>query len=288
MASVTAIILTRNEEVNLGDCLDSIKGFAERAVVVDCGSSDRTVEIAREKGADVFVHDFIYYAQQYNWAIDHTNIATDWILRIDADERLTPALIRETEEIISRKEAQSGDLNGVVMEADYIFLGRKIRYGLHKKRRLMLFKTGIGRIEDRRRDAHSVISHGSVVSARNRFLHYDFKDLGSYIRRYDWYATREMLDYIDFKNGASTQINCGEAIARNRRNKFGLYYRAPRFLRAQLWFIYNYIFRFGFLDGKEGYLYHYFECYWYRMLVDAKIYEQEKLNLPPEELKPLN
>ena len=89
MASVTAIILTRNEAKNLGDCLNSIRGFASRAVVVDCYSSDRTVEIAREKGAEVVEHEFSYYAAQFNWAIDNCGITTDWILRIDADERLT-------------------------------------------------------------------------------------------------------------------------------------------------------------------------------------------------------
>lgn len=288
MASVTAIILTRNEERNLGDCLDSIAGFASRAVVVDCGSSDRTVEIARAKGADVYVHEFTYYAAQFNWAIDSCDIKTDWILRIDADERLTPALVKETEAIIASPEAVSGDLNGVVMEADYIFLNRSIKYGLHKKRRVMLFKRGIGRIEDRRRDAHSVISCGVTKACKNRFIHRDFKDLDSYIRRYNWYATREMQDWLDFKNGASQEINAGAEIARNRKNKFGIYYRAPRFLRAWLWFLYNYIFRLGFLDGREGFLYLYFECYWYRMLVDAKIFEHEVMQTPLEELKALD
>ena len=288
MASVTAIILTRNEEKNLGDCLDSLRGFAERCVVVDCFSSDHTVEIAREKGADVLFHEFSYYAAQFNWAIDNAGIDTDWILRIDADERLTPALIEETQAAIASPEAVQGDLNGIVMEADYIFLNRTIKYGLHKKRRVMLFKTGIGRIEDRRRDAHSVISHGTTRAMKNRFIHKDFKDLDSYIRRYNWYATREMQDWLDFKNGASQEINAGAEIARNRKNKFGIYYRAPRFFRAWLWFLYNYIFRLGFLDGREGFLYLYFECYWYRMLVDAKIFEHEVMQLPLEELKALD
>ena len=97
-----------------------------------------------------------------------------------------------------------------------------------------------------------------------------------------------MQDYLDFKNGASQEINAGAEIARNRRNKFGIYYRAPRFFRAWLWFLFNYIFRLGFLDGREGFLYLYFECYWYRMLVDAKIFEHEVMQTPLEELKALD
>ena len=288
MASVTAIILTKNEEKNLAECLSSIKGFAERAVVVDCGSTDRTVEIAREHGADVLVHEFSYYAAQFNWGIDNANITTDWILRLDADERFTPALIAETEAILNSADARTGDLNGITMEAVFYFLGKPIRHGLKCKRKMMMFKRGIGRIEDRRRDAHSVISCGRNVSTKERFLHYDFKNLDSYIKRYNWYATREMQDYISYTRGASTAINTDAHIQAQRRKKFGLYYRAPKFLRAWLWFVYNYIFRLGFLDGREGFLFHYFECLWYRLLVDAKIYEYEKHGGEFEQLRALD
>lgn len=288
MASVTAIILTKNEEKNLGECLSSIKGFAERAVVVDCGSTDRTVEIAREHGADVLVHEFTYYAAQFNWGIDNANITTDWILRLDADERFTPALIAETESILNSPDAAGGDLNGITMEATFYFLGRPILHGVKCKRKMMLFKRGIGRIEDRKRDAHSIISSGRNVSVKEKFLHYDFKNLDSYIKRYNWYATREMQDYIAYTRGASTTINTDAHIQAQRKKKFGLYYRAPKFLRAYLWFIYNYIFRLGFLDGKEGFLFHYFECLWYRLLVDAKIYEYEKHGGEFDELRALD
>lgn len=288
MASVTAIILTKNEEKNLGECLSSIKGFAERAVVVDCGSTDRTVEIAREHGADVLVHEFTYYAAQFNWGIDNANITTDWILRLDADERFTPALIAETEALLNSPDAKQGDLNGITMEAVFYFLGKPIRHGVKCKRKMMLFKRGIGRIEDRKRDAHSIISEGRNVSVKEKFLHYDFKNLDSYIKRYNWYATREMQDYIAYTRGASTAINTDAHIQAQRKKKFGLYYHAPKFLRAYLWFIYNYIFRLGFLDGKEGFLFHYFECLWYRLLVDAKIYEYEKHGGAFDELRALD
>lgn len=288
MASVTAIILTKNEEKNLAECLSSIKGFAERAVVVDCGSTDRTVEIAREHGADVLTHEFTYYAAQFNWGIDNASITTDWILRLDADERFTPALIAEVEAILNSPEAKDGNLNGITMEAVFYFLGKPIRHGVKCKRKMMLFKRGIGRIEDRKRDAHSIISEGRNVSTKERFLHYDFKNLDSYIKRYNWYATREMQDYIAYTRGASTAINTDAHIQAQRKKKFGLYYRAPKFLRAYLWFIYNYIFRLGFLDGREGFLFHYFECLWYRLLVDAKIYEYEKHGGEFDELRALD
>lgn len=283
MADITAIILTKNEEKNLPDCLRSIQGFCRRAVVIDCGSTDRTVDIAREMGADVYFHEFEYYARQFNWAIDNCDITTEWTFRLDADERVTPQLARECEAILS-----DGRANGVTMEATYFFMGRAINHGLSKKRKLMIFRTGVGRIEDRRRDAHTVLSRGESVTAKNRFLHHDFKDLSSYINRYNWYATREMLDYVEFTEGGDTDVNTDEAIRRQRKKKFGLYYRAPMFLRARLWFIYNYIFRLGFLDGREGYIYHYLECDWYRTLVDAKIKEYQLTGVKPGKLTSLN
>lgn len=283
MADITAIILTKNEEKNLPDCLKSIRGFCARAVVVDCGSTDDTVKIAREMGADVYFHEFEYYARQFNWALDHCEINTAWAFRLDADERVTPELVRECETLMARE-----DVSGVTMEATYYFMGRAIRHGLRKKRKLMLFRTGQGRIEDRRRDAHTVLSSGNSVLAKNRFIHMDFKDLTSYVNRYNWYATREMLDYISFTESQSTSIATDPAILRQRKKKFGLYYKAPMFLRAKLWFFYNYVVRLGFLDGKEGYIYHYLECEWYRMLVDAKIREYRLTGKKPEKLTALN
>lgn len=274
MIDATAIIMTKNEEKNIADCLQSMKNFAKRCVVIDCGSTDNTVALAKENGADVYFHEFEYYAKQFNWGIDNCDITTEWIIRLDADERFPEKLCEEIEDIIAKNK--DGDMNGITIEADFFFLGRCMKYGLRNKRKMMLFKKEFGRIEDRRRDAHSVISQGVSVSAKNRFLHYDFKDLDNYIRRYNWYATREMQDYIDFKNGASTEIKTDKAIIKQRKKKFGFYYKMPKYIRAWAWFIYNYIFRFGFLDGKEGLVFYFLECYWYRFLVDSKIYEYEK------------
>ena len=151
-----------------------------------------------------------------------------------------------------------------------------------------MFKKSCGRIEDRRRDAHSIISEGFSVGTKNRFLHYDFKNLDNYIKRYNWYATREMQDYIDFTRGAQTDIKTDKEILKQRKKKFGFYYKMPRYFRAWMWFIYNYIFRGGFLDGKEGLVFTFLECYWYRLLVDAKILEYEKTGGEFEKLKAID
>jgi len=271
MIDATAIVMTKNEEKNLVDCLNSMKNFAKRVVVIDCGSNDKTVELAKQYGADVYFHEFEYYAKQFNWGIDNTNIDTEWIIRLDADERFPDDLKQEIEIAVKNSDA---DLNGITIEADYYFLGKLMKHGLRNKCKMMMFKKAIGSIENRRRDAHSIISEGYSYYAKHKFVHYDFKDLDNYIKRYNWYATREMQDYIEYERGKTSTINTDAAIKKQRQKKFGIYYKAPMFLRTWLWFVYNYIFRLGFLDGRPGYLFCYFECRWYRMLVDAKIYEQ--------------
>lgn len=276
MIDATAIILTKNEEKNIADCITSMKGFARRVVVVDSGSTDQTIEIAKSLGADVFYHEFEYYARQFNWGIDNTRIDTEWIIRLDADERFPEILRNEISECINQHAGT--DMNGITIEADLYFLGRCLKHGPRNKRKMMMFKREHGRIEDRRRDAHSIITKGYASSMSNRFLHYDFKSLTSYIDRYNLYATREMLDYMDFLAGVDIGVMNDKAIAQQRQKKFGLYYKLPLYLRAWMWFVYNYFFRLGFLDGSAGFLYCYFECYWYRMLVDAKIKEHYQKN----------
>ena len=285
MADVTAIVLTLNEEQNIGECLKSVAGFCSRVVVIDSGSTDRTLEIARSYGADVREHPFTYYAAQFNWGVDNANITTAWTLRLDADERFTPAVCAHSEALMQAHA--SDDVNGIVMESDFFFLGRQMKHGGSKKRKIMLFKTGKGRIENRKRDAHTILNEGKTISISERYLHYDFKDLTSYIARYNWYAIRELSDYIAFEQGASFDANTDPKLMQHRKKKFTVYYRAPMFFRAWLWFVYNYVFRLGFLDGKEGYLYHYFESYWYRFLVDAKIYEYRKTGKLESDLRAL-
>jgi glycosyltransferase involved in cell wall biosynthesis len=285
MVDATAIIMTKNEEMNIVDCLKSMQGFAKRCVVIDCGSTDKTIELAKQYGADVYFHEFEYYARQFNWGIDNCDIDTEWIIRLDADERFPEKLNREIESIIV--EYKNRPMNGITIEADLFFLDRCMKHGIRNKRKMMMFKKDYGRIEDRRRDAHSVITEGFNVSTKNRFIHYDFKNINDYIKKYNWYATREMQDYIDFTNSQSASINTDAEIMKQRKKKFGMYYKAPKFVRAWLWFLYNFIFRGGFLDGKEGLVFCFLECYWYRFTVDAKIYEYEKTGGEFERLKAL-
>ncbi len=284
MEDVTFIILTKNEEINLPNCLKSIKGFAKRVVVIDSGSTDKTCDIAKKMGAEVYIHRFENYAKQFNWGIDNVNINTKWTFRLDADERLTPELCNELSLIM--KKHDKDNVNGVTMEAWLYFMGRKIKHGAHNKRKLMLFKTGIGRIEDRKMDEHTILSKGRSISAKERFIHYDFKDMTHWINKMNWYATREMQDYVEFvrnKKNVGINVDNDKNISSVRMKKYGIYYKFPLFVRSWMLFVYYYVFKLGFLDGKEGFVFHWMYHRWYRSLVDAKILEQMKFDRPFEE-----
>ncbi len=285
MADITAIVLTKNEEKNLPDCLRSLEGFASRVLVVDSGSTDATVEIARAAGAEVFVHPFENYSRQFNWALDNGDIKTAWCLRLDADERLTPASRAELEALMA--EHAHDDVNGIVMMAWLYFMGRRLSHVRRMKRKVMVFKTGIGRIEDRNMDEHTILRSGRTVEAKERFLHYDYKDMNHYIAKLNWYAGREVRDYFAHLEGADQAVQLDSVNQYKRNKKFGTYYRLPMFLRCKLLFLYTYILRGGFLDGKEGFLYHYMYHCWYRMLVDAKILEHQKTGADFEPLESL-
>ena len=276
MTDLTAIVLTKNEELNIADCLKSIQSLAKRIVVVDSFSTDRTVEIVKEYGADVYQHEFINYSKQFLYGLNETGIDTKWVLRIDADERLTKASRAEVESLCESN--MDTDVNGIILRFEVTFLGKKLRHGgIYPFRKLLVFKRGIGTIEDRYMDEHIVISEGRTVEVKNDSEHHDFKDLAYFIQKHNWYSSREVLDYIqntELQNEDGKALNHKAGV--KRWIKFHIYYKLPMGMRAHLYYWYRYYIKLGFLDGKEGKIYAFMQAYWYRYLVDAKIYEYQR------------
>ncbi len=273
MTDLTAIILTKNEELNIRDCICSIRDLAKRIIVIDSFSTDRTVEIAESLGAEVYLHEFVNYSKQFLYGLNETGIQTAWVLRIDADERLTKASRAEVERLC--EENKKTDIHGIVLRFEVTFLGRKLRHGgIYPFRKLLVFKYGKGTIEDRNMDEHIVLFEGRSIEAKEDSEHHDFKDLNHFINKHNWYAGREVKDYI---RNTETAQESGKELNRKagikRFIKFHIYYKLPMGMRAHLYYIYRYYIRLGFLDGKEGKIYAFMQAYWYRYLVDAKIYE---------------
>lgn len=266
MKDITLIILTKNEELNIKKCISSAKQIADRILVIDCGSNDKTVAIAKGMGAEVFYHEWEGHAKQFNWALDNCNITTTWVFRLDADERISRELADEINKKI--KERSSKDVDGFEMRWRIYFMGKWIKHGgTHKPYFLRLFRYGKGRVENKLMDEH-IIVNGTVQKLNQDLIHYDYKGLNAWINKHIWYSDLELKMYH-----TQSSISGGNEIQKKKR---GFYYKLPIFLRVRIYYWYRYYVQLGFLDGKEGKIFIYLQAYWFRFLVDSKIYENEK------------
>jgi len=262
---VAAIVLTMNEERDLPKCLRSLEGIASEIYVVDSGSTDRTRQIAEQFGATVFYHPFENQARQFNWALDTIAIEAGWILRIDADERLHPELVVELRSLLP-------DVTGIEVPRRICFLGRNIRFGdMYPVWLLRIFRKGTGRSEDRWMDEYIELSRGRTVRVRGDLMHDIPKDLTDWTAKHNLYASRECTDILASQASASADDGKGA----RRQLKQSVYLRLPPFFRALAYWFYRYVLKLGFLDGEVGLIYHFLHSFWYRFLIDAKLYEAE-------------
>ncbi len=272
---LSVIVLTHNEESKLPDCLESVAGLGAETFVVDSGSTDRTVEIARAAGAAVTEHLFENYAAQRNWAQENLPIRTEWVLHLDADERPTSELVDEIREVL---EDPPDDVDGFLLRRRTVFMGRWIRHGGHyPSYHLRLFRKDRGRCEDRRYDQHFIVP-GNVAQLKHDYVDVVMSDLATWTRRHVRWAEQEAREMMERQNSPHRvrENLLGNPIERRRWMRGRLYARAPMFARALAYWIYRYFFRFGFLDGREGLIFHFLHGFWYRFLVDATIFEMEK------------
>ena len=279
MADLTVVILTKNEEKNLEKCISSFCNVPKRVVVIDSYSTDNTVALAKSLGAEVFEHPFENHSAQFNWAMENVGLDTAWVMKVDADEEFTPELAAEIEE---KLESLPENVNGVILRRRVYFMGRWLRHGgKYPELLLRIFRVGHGLSEPKMMDEHLIITDGETVTFANDFSDNNNKSLEWWISKHNWYSNKEVLEYQMKRTREDQNVSVDgtaasfQAKAKRFIKKHG-YYSLPKFFRAHLYFIYRYYFRLGFLDGPEGKIYTFLQAYWYRFLVDAKIYECEK------------
>lgn len=273
MPTITVMILCFNEEKNIRDCISSVKGLANRVILMDNNSTDRTKEIAESLGAEVFQSDMTYQ-ERFAAGIAREDITSDWILYLDADERLTEESRKEMQELCD-KYADT-DVNGLVCLYKVVFLG-KILIHASSGRKLRVFKPGMAYMENIELDEHVVLKQGKSISMKHYICHYDCKGLDHYIKKINGYAERQAKEYLRIIKGEKTVSYEGlaEVSKRRRHVKYNLYYKLPIGIRSWLYYVYGYYLKLGFLDGIEGKLYLLIKVYWYRYLTDAYILEKQ-------------
>jgi glycosyltransferase involved in cell wall biosynthesis len=281
--SLTVVILTKNEERHIVRALSSVSKIADRCVVVDSGSDDRTVELAESEGANILLNDFVTQAQQFNWALDHLPSDTEWVLRLDADEIVTKHLSQQIQETIPSLGKNNA---GIYVSRRIHFLGRPIRWGgVFPIKVLRVFRYSAGRCEDRWMDEHILVD-GDTVDLSGEIIDDNLNSLTWWTEKHNAYASREVVDLLNLEYGFMPyKMVAGDLPVHQttikRWLKDQVYARLPGGLRAFAYFLYRYVIRLGFLDGKEGTAFHVLQGFWYRYLVDVKLYETKTYMIAP-------
>lgn len=277
--SLAVIILTYNEALHLDRALASVESIASELFVIDSGSTDGTKQIAESRGATVLYHPFVNQAQQFQWALNNAPIASEWVLRLDADEIIEPDLVNE---IGIKLPSLKKDTSGVILKRKHIFMGRWIRHGgRYPLMMLRIFRNGKGRIENRWMDEHIIVDEGRSVVFEGGFSDHNLNDLTYFIDKHNKYATREAIEVLNQRLGlfprdeSLTSERASWQASFKRVGKERFYNRLPFTLSSALYFIWRYFFQLGFLDGRQGLVYHFLQGWWYRFLVGAKAMELE-------------
>lgn len=225
MAGLSVIIITKNEAFNIRECIESVK-WADEIIVVDSGSTDDTVAICREFTPHVYSHDWPGFGIQKNRALDYAS--KEWVLSLDADERVTPELRAEIETTM-----RDGKLQGYEVPRLSSFCGRFMRHsGWYPDYVLRLFRRGNARFSDNL--VHEKLITGTPVGRmKSLLIHYPYENLEAVLRKIDQYSTAGAQ--MKYQGGKKSSLS-------------------GAVLRGLFSFVRSYVFRAGFLDGREGFI----------------------------------
>jgi acetyltransferase-like isoleucine patch superfamily enzyme/glycosyltransferase involved in cell wall biosynthesis len=247
---VDVLILTHNEEANVAHAIESVRAVARNVFVVDSGSTDGTVAVAREMGARVIAHAWEGYSGQRNWALDDLPWESEWILILDADESLTPGLASEIMGIAAKPVAEVKE-SAFFLNRVLIFMGQEIRHcGYFPSWSLRLFKRGRARYEPKSVHEH-LIPDGPTAYLKNLMRHEDRRGLEHYIAKHNRYSTLEARElYRQEERWPGFKRLFTDRVARRRFLKYRV---ATKLATPWFWrFFYMYVVRFGFLDRQAG------------------------------------
>lgn len=278
MSDLSVVILTLNEAKHIERAVESVKPIAQDVFVIDSGSTDGTCEIAERLGCVVMYHKWKNHATQFNWALQNCAIRTRWVMRLDADEFVTAELQEQLRNALPEAPA---DASSYRVPRRMHFLGRWVKHGgVGERMMLRIWLHGRGHVETRWMDEHTVVEGGRTYDLDFPIIDDNLNPLTWWISKHNGYASREAIDYLLREAGhaevdADSRHLSGQA-KRIRFIKHEFFYRLPPMLRGSLFFAYRYFFRLGFLDGISGSYFHFFQGWWYRTLVDAKIFEVKR------------
>lgn len=269
--NISIVILTYNSEDTIATTIESVTGLSDDIHAVDSFSSDKTLEILSRYSVNVVQHAFVNYGAQRNWAIDHLPLKHAWELHLDADESLSEELVTQIQAL---EASFPNEVDGYYVPRLVYFLGRPIRHGgMFPIWHLRLFRRGKGRCENRLYDQHFYVN-GQTAKLFGVMIDDIRLNLAEWTSRHSRWAMAEACEISNEHIAGRIQADLfGDPVERKRFFR-KLYNCLPLFMRPFLLFIYRYIFRLGFLDGREGLIFFVLQTFWFRFLVDAMTYEK--------------
>lgn len=269
MTDISVIILTKDEKLHIGRCLERLRDLKPRQIfVVDCFSTDETKSIVESFTStlqlqletptiNVVQHEWPgLQSVQFNWALDNLPIETKWILRLDADEYLTPESI---DWLKANLDGIDEKVSALEFTLERKFMGGEIRHGTNGIKMVRMFRRGRGRYAETLMDER-IVFEGEKLSVPVVFYDDNLNSLEWWKEKHRGYAKREARQAIEsLKSGVWTDP---------RKAK---YYNLPRYFRAFAYFCIRYFLKLGFLDGLAGFRWHFWQGLWYRWIVDWEI-----------------
>lgn len=272
---ICALIITYNEELHIARCLRSLDQIASKVYIVDSYSNDSTIKIiSKFRNVEWVQNKFINHAQQYNFGLTHFDIKEDWVIRIDADEYLDEELRNSLIAFNPKVE-----VNAVYFNRYITFMGKLLRWGgMSSYWMLRMWRTGLGECENKWMDEHILVRDEKPIRLTGKLIDENLNSLSWWSVKHVNYSTREAIEIL--LNSTPDQINRSKVrnIKRVIRQELlkRCYNKFPLFSRPFLYFIHRFVFRFGFLDGIPGVIWCFLQGFWYRFLVDSKVYEIKK------------
>lgn len=275
MQDISVIILTFNEEKHIARCIKSLSTFTDKVFIVDSGSTDKTVEIAKNLGAKVAVNQWVNYATQFNFGIENNPFNTKWLMRMDADEYVLPAL---TDEINQNLVTTPEEISGMYIKRRVIFFEKWIKHGaFYPMWLLRIWRNGHGICEESWMDEHIKLFQGKTIQMENDLVDHNLNNITWWTQKHNLYSIREVIDILNmkynFRDFVAVEPKLFGSQEERKRYLKVKYASVPLFTRPIIYFIYRYFFRLGFIDGKQGLMWHFLQGFWYRFLIDVKIYE---------------
>lgn len=275
MIDLSVIILTHNESKHIERCIKSLLPVTDKIFIVDSFSTDNTVELATALGATVVLNPWISYAFQFNFGIENNPFKTKWLMRMDSDEYITPELANE---LNTKLPSISEDTTGLYVKRRVMFMDKWIRRGGYYPIWLLrVWRSGVGHCEELWMDEHIKLSRGNTSQLEQDIVDHNLNNLTWWTQKHNNYAIREVIDLLNIKYNFENRETVtpkffGSQEQRTRFLKIK-YAGMPLFTRPFIYFLYRFVLKGGFLDGTKGLIWHFLQGFWYRFLVDAKIYE---------------